>query len=216
MWGWGSTVDLLIIMFYFKLPFKGISLFLKKKKDFLFCTGCGDSLRWTAKGLSHTYARIHSPPNSPPIQAAASHWAEPPVLYSRSLPLIHFKYGSVYMSISKVSSYTIIFPINPLKNLYCRHLGDSYTLYAPQTRGERTSGHSVSTRWILSSCVHTHGYLGPTSLLAISPAWLRSEPGGKIYYMDILFQPGTWPLGEEVWLLKQQTVNQPRGRSNIT
>ena len=119
------------------------------------------------------------------------------------------------MSISKVSSYTIIFPINPQKNLYCRHLGDSYTLYAPQTRGERTSGHSVSTRWILSSCVHTHGYLGPTSLLAISPAWLRSELGGKIYYMDILFQPGTWPLGEEVWLLKQQTVNQPRGRSNI-
>ena len=111
---------------------------------------------------------------------------------------------------------TIIFPINPLKNLYCRHLGDSYMLYAPQTCGERTSGHSVSTRWIVSSCVHTHGYLGPTSLLAISPAWLRSEPGGKIYYMDILFQPGTWPLGEEVWLLKQQTVNQPRGRSNIT
>ena len=31
---------------------------------------CCDSFRSTAKGLSHAYACIHSPPNSPPIQAA--------------------------------------------------------------------------------------------------------------------------------------------------
>ena len=43
------------------------------------------SFRWTPKGLSHTYTCIHSPPNSPPIQAATQHWAEFPVLYSRSL-----------------------------------------------------------------------------------------------------------------------------------
>ena len=42
-----------------------------------FCTGiwpinkqCCDSFRWTAQGLSHTYTCIHSPLNSPPIQAA--------------------------------------------------------------------------------------------------------------------------------------------------
>ena len=31
---------------------------------------CCDCFTWTAKGLSHTYTGIHSPPNSPPIQAA--------------------------------------------------------------------------------------------------------------------------------------------------
>ena len=31
---------------------------------------CSDSFKWTLKGLSHTYACIHSSPNSPPIQAA--------------------------------------------------------------------------------------------------------------------------------------------------
>ena len=60
------------------------------------------------KGLSHTYTCIHSPPNSPPIQAATWHWAEFPVLYSRSLLVIHFKYSRVYMSIPK--SLIIPFP----------------------------------------------------------------------------------------------------------
>ena len=32
-------------------------------------TAC-DSFRWTAKGLSRAYTCIHSPPHSPPIQAA--------------------------------------------------------------------------------------------------------------------------------------------------
>ena len=31
---------------------------------------CCDNFRWTAKGLSHTYTCIHSPPNSHPIQSA--------------------------------------------------------------------------------------------------------------------------------------------------
>ena len=31
---------------------------------------CCDSFRWTTEGLSHMYARIHSPSDSPPIQAA--------------------------------------------------------------------------------------------------------------------------------------------------
>ena len=34
----------------------------------------------------------HSPRNSPPIQAATWHRAEPPMLYSRSLLTIHFRY----------------------------------------------------------------------------------------------------------------------------
>ena len=46
------------------------------------------------KGLSHTYARIHSPPNPPPIQAATQHQAESPVLYSMTLLVICFKYCS--------------------------------------------------------------------------------------------------------------------------
>ena len=37
----------------------------------------------TIEGLSHTYACIHSPPNSCPIQAVTKHWAELPVLHSR-------------------------------------------------------------------------------------------------------------------------------------
>ena len=37
----------------------------------------------TIEGLSHTYACIHSPPNSGPIQAVTKHWAELPVLHSR-------------------------------------------------------------------------------------------------------------------------------------
>ena len=47
-----------------------------------------DNFKWTAKGLSHTYTCIHSPPNSPPIQAATKHWSELPVLYGRSLLII--------------------------------------------------------------------------------------------------------------------------------
>ena len=54
-------------------------------KLFSLCWGIGDgqrcdSFRHTAKGLSRTHARIHSPPNSPPIQAATQHWAEFPEL----------------------------------------------------------------------------------------------------------------------------------------
>ena len=44
---------------------------------------CGDSFRWAVKGLSHTYRCIHSFPNSPPIQAATSHWVEVRVLPRR-------------------------------------------------------------------------------------------------------------------------------------
>ena len=42
---------------------------------------CCESFRWRAKGLSHTYTRIHSSLSSPPIQAGTEHWAEFPVLH---------------------------------------------------------------------------------------------------------------------------------------
>ena len=47
-------------------------------KLFTLCWGIADgqrcdSFRHMAKGLSRTHARIHSPPNSPPIQAATQH-----------------------------------------------------------------------------------------------------------------------------------------------
>ena len=58
-----------------------------------------DSFRRTAKESSHTYACIHSPSNALPIQAAKWHSAEFPVLYSRSLLVIHFKYSHMYLSI---------------------------------------------------------------------------------------------------------------------
>ena len=61
------------------------------------------------KRLSHTCTCIHSPPNSPPIQAATWHWAEFPVLSSRSLLVLHVKYSSVSMSIP--NSMTIPSPI---------------------------------------------------------------------------------------------------------
>ena len=80
--------------------------FLNFFLNFLFCIGVQPinnvvtvNFRWTGKGLNHTYACIHSPPNSPPIQAATSHWAEFPLLHSRSVLVIHFNYSSVYMSI---------------------------------------------------------------------------------------------------------------------
>ena len=57
---------------------------------------CCDSFRWAAKRLSHTYACIHSPPDSPPIQAATIPGEEFPVLYSRSLWVIHLKYNDIY------------------------------------------------------------------------------------------------------------------------
>ena len=58
------------------------------------------SFGWTTERLSHAYSCIHSPLNSPPVQVATSHRAEFPVLDGRSLLVIHFKYSSVYMSIS--------------------------------------------------------------------------------------------------------------------
>ena len=51
------------------------------------------------KALSHTYTCIHSPPNSPPIQAATWHGAEVPELSGRSLLVLQFKHSSVSMSI---------------------------------------------------------------------------------------------------------------------
>ena len=53
----------------------------------------------TAKGLSQTYTCIHSPPSSPPIQAATRQGALFHVLYTSSLLVIHIKYSSVCMSI---------------------------------------------------------------------------------------------------------------------
>ena len=41
-----------------------------------------------AKGLDNTYTCIHSPPNSPPVQAATKHWAVFPVLYNGSLLIV--------------------------------------------------------------------------------------------------------------------------------
>ena len=72
------------------------------------------------------WTELNSPPNSPPIQAATYHWAEFPVLYSKSLLVIHFKYSSVYMSIP--NSLTIPFQLllcfnNCLWNIPCEQRG---------------------------------------------------------------------------------------------
>ena len=70
-----------------------------------------NSFRWTAKGLSHTQTCVHSPPDPLPIRAAVWHWAELPVLYSRSLSVTHSKHSSVHTSIP--SSLTIPSPALP-------------------------------------------------------------------------------------------------------
>ena len=57
------------------------------------------SLRCTAKWFGYTYTYIHSFLDSFPIQVITEYWVEFPVLYSRSLIVIYFIYGSVYMSI---------------------------------------------------------------------------------------------------------------------
>ena len=45
--------------------------------------------------MDSAYISIHSPPNSPPIQAALWHWAEFPVLSSRSLLVLHVTYSAL-------------------------------------------------------------------------------------------------------------------------
>ena len=61
---------------------------------------------------THIYTCIHSPLNCTPSQAATWHWAEFPVLSSRSLLVLHVKYSSVSMSIP--DSLTITPPSFPL------------------------------------------------------------------------------------------------------
>ena len=57
-------------------------------------------------------------PQLPPIQPATKHGAEFPVLYSRTVLVIHFKYSSGYRSISK--SLTIPSPhFSALANIIC-------------------------------------------------------------------------------------------------
>ena len=81
---------------------KGISnLYLKW--NVLFCLGVEQnnnveivSGEWWRDSAMY----IHSPPNSPPIQAAAKHCAQFHVLYSRALLVIHSKYSNVYMFVS--------------------------------------------------------------------------------------------------------------------
>ena len=63
------------------------------------------------KGLSLTFTRIRSPPSPSPIQAATEQGAEFPVLHSRSLLVLHFKYGNMYMLIP--NSLTIFPPVPP-------------------------------------------------------------------------------------------------------
>ena len=69
------------------------TIFLKKL--FILCWStadqqCCDGFRRVVKDLGHTHTCIHSPPNSPPSQAATLHWAEFPALFNRSLLVIHF------------------------------------------------------------------------------------------------------------------------------
>ena len=63
------------------------------------------------KGLSHPNTCIHSPPNSPCIQAATGHWAEFPGLSSRCSLILHVKHSRVSMSIP--DSLTVPSPILP-------------------------------------------------------------------------------------------------------
>ena len=72
---------------------------------------------WGGKELNMTQLLNNSnssPPSSPPIQAATYYWAEFPVLYSRTLLVIHFKYSSMCMFIP--NSIILSSPILPPGN----------------------------------------------------------------------------------------------------
>ena len=100
-----SVTDSHWIFFYFYLYKKSLVFILKLCSLYWSITDwqCCNSCKWTRKQLSQMYiyihTRIHSHPNSPPIQAATYHWAEFPVLYSRTLSVTHFRYSTLYVSI---------------------------------------------------------------------------------------------------------------------
>ena len=102
---------------------------------------CCESSRWTAKGLSHTYTCTHSPPNLPPIQAATWPWAEFPVRYRRSLSVIHFKYSSVYMSISHPN-----YPFSTRRAFLSRYAEWHQQTFKHLLFGRITWGHSSGLR----------------------------------------------------------------------
>ena len=72
---------------------------------------CWDSFRWTAKRLSQTYRCIHSPPNSPPTQAAMWHWAEFPILprilekYTKKIKNKSPRKTSTHLTILKLTTF---------------------------------------------------------------------------------------------------------------
>ena len=92
----------------------------------------------TAKGPRHACTCTHSSPNSPPIQAAAWCWSGSPVLYSRTLLVIHFKYSSVYISIS--NSLTIPFPLVTISLSYGTSFSFKSGCYLVDTAREGEGG----------------------------------------------------------------------------
>ena len=64
LWGGASPNDRIALFYFFNCFLKTLYFVLGYHQLTMF-----DSFRWTAKGLSHTYTCIHSPPSSPPIQA---------------------------------------------------------------------------------------------------------------------------------------------------
>ena len=76
-----------------------------------------DTVSTVSPSISHEVVSI--PANTPPIQAATWHWAELPVLYSRSVMVIYFEYSRVYMSIpnclSIINNYFFINSVSSTK-----------------------------------------------------------------------------------------------------
>ena len=61
---------------------------------------CYVSFRYTAKWINYTYTCIHSFVDSFPVESLQSIEVEFPVLYSKSLLVIHFIHSTVYMSVT--------------------------------------------------------------------------------------------------------------------
>ena len=93
-------------------------------------------------------------------------WAECPVLYSRSLLLIHFKYGSVYMDtwvLSKCANIT-----KGANHEICSVLNDQKWPPKQSAARWRNGTSAVSLKWPWApSCCHCTSLL-PTSPLATS------------------------------------------------
>ena len=119
---------------------------------------------------------MHPPLNSPPIQAAASRWAEFPVLLSRYLLVVHSKYSSVYMSIpnSHLSRPPILPPAAAAKSLQsCPTLCDPIDSSPPGSPVPDIL-QARTLEWVAIS--FSNAWMWNVKVKSLSRVWLLATP----------------------------------------